>query len=98
MAIQAHTQEVMDNNDPRAPQTVAAAEKQCDRWLLIGNQANIEGGFYRGDLDMSTARAARPTFIATWHPNTGPVEMLARGGPEQAYLANLRHYQANYRA
>jgi hypothetical protein len=59
------TQEVMDNSDPRVPRTVDAAKKQRDRWALIGSQANIEGGYYRGDLDMSTAREAQPTFTAT---------------------------------
>ena len=97
MAVQAHTRR-WRTTTLRAPQTVDAAKKQRDHWLLTGNQANIEGGYYRGDLDMSTARDARPMFIATWHPNIGPVETLARGGPEQAYLANLRHYQANYKA
>ena len=79
------------------PHTVAASKKQRD-WMLIGNQANIEGRYYRGDLDMGTARAAKPTYTATWHPNNGPVVTLARGSGEKVYKACVRHYQANYRA
>ena len=39
---------------------------------------------------MGTARAAKPTYTATWHPNNGPVETLARGSAGQTYLACVR--------
>ena len=91
------TQEVVDNSDPRVPQTVDASTKQRD-WMLIGSQANIEGGYYRRDLDLGTARAAQPTFTATWHTNNGLVVTLARGSGEKVYKACVWHYQANYRA
>ena len=66
--------------------------------MLIGSQANIEGGYYRREMDMGTATAAQPTYTATWHPNTGPVMTLARANGDKAYWACVKHYQANYRA
>jgi hypothetical protein len=80
------TQEVVDNSDPRSR-----------TWLLIGTQANIEQGYYRRELDMNTARSAEPTFVATWHPNNGPVVTLVRAHEHVAYLAHVRHFQANFR-
>lgn len=54
------TQEVVSDGDPRVPRTIAAAKKQRD-WLLVGSQANVDDGFYRRDMDMSTRRADQPT-------------------------------------
>jgi hypothetical protein len=59
------TREVVLNSNPRVPQTIDAAKKQRKTWLLIGSQANIEGGYYRRDMDMGTATAEQPTYTAT---------------------------------
>ena len=89
------TQEVVDNSDPRVPRTNDAAAKQDRIWYKIGQQANVDGGYYRNEMDMDTAAAAKPTYTATWHPKNGPAEVLTRGTFGQAYWACVRHYQAN---
>jgi hypothetical protein len=91
------TQEVVDNSDPRVPRTVDAAKKQSKIWYKIGSQANVDGGYYRSVMDMDTAAAAKPTYMATWNPKNGPAELLTRGTGGQAYWACVRHYQANYK-
>jgi len=91
------TQEVVDNDDPRVPPTVDQAKKQRRTWLLILSRSTIEQGYYRREIDMSTARAAEPTFTATWHPNNGPVVTLVRGSDGDSYWACVRHFQANFR-
>ena len=54
-------QDVVDNSDPRVPRTIDAAEQRASG-LLIGSQANIEGGYYRREMDMgSPGRRSRPT-------------------------------------
>jgi hypothetical protein len=90
------TQEVVDNSDPRVPRTIDAAKKQSKIWYPIGNQANVDGGYYRRDMDMDTGAAAEPTYTATWNPKNSPAELLTQGTGGQAYWACVRHYQANY--
>jgi hypothetical protein len=92
------TQEVVDDSDPRVPRTVDASKKQRKTWYMMGSQANVDGGYYRREMDVETATAAQPTYTATWHPRNGPAEVLIRGSSGQAYWACVRHYQANYSA
>jgi hypothetical protein len=91
------TQEVVDNDDPRVPQTVDEMKKRRREWLLIISHATIKQGYYRREMDMSTASAAEPTFTATWHPKNGAVLRLVRGTGGKAYSACVRHFQANFR-
>lgn len=91
------TQTLVDNDDPRVPQTVDGAKKQRRTWLLISSHATIEQGYYRREMDVSTARAAEPTFTATWHPKNGAVVTLTRASDHIAYEACVRHFQANFR-
>jgi len=90
------TQEVVDNDDPRVPRTVDDKKKRRREWLEIDGRGDAKDGYYRMDMDMdmATARAAEPTYAATWHPNHGPVEELLRGTGSQAYWACVRHNQA----
>jgi hypothetical protein len=88
---------VVLGSDPRVPQTIAAAKKRRNVWLLIGSQANIEGGYYRRDMDMGTASAEQPTYTATWRPNVGDVVKLVRASGDKAYDECVRHCQANCR-
>ncbi|WP_071289058.1 hypothetical protein [Mycolicibacterium llatzerense] len=90
------TQEVATDDDPRVPRTIEASKTQRD-WCLTGSQADIESGYYRRDLDMSTAGNAQPTYTATWHPLDGPEQVLTRGSGADAYDACVRHYQAGAR-
>ena len=90
------TQEVVDNNDRRVPQTVDQMKRRRHEWLLIVVHATIEQGYYWREMDMSTGRAAEPTFTATWHPKNGPVVTLARAHDLEAYFACVRHFQANF--
>lgn len=92
------TQEVVDDSDPRVPGTVDASKKQRKTWYLMGSQANVDGGYYRREMDVDTATAAEPTYTATWHPRNVPAEVLIRGSSGQTYWACVRHYQANYSA
>jgi hypothetical protein len=92
------TQEVVDDSDPRVPRTVDASKKQRKTWYLMGSQANVDGGYYRREMDVETGTAAEPTYTATWHPRNGPAEVLIRGSGGQVYWACVRHYQANYSA
>ena len=78
------------------PRTVDAAKKQSKIWYKIGSQANVDGGYYRSVMDMDTATAAKPTYMATWNPKNSPAELLIRGTGGQAYRACVRHHQANY--
>ena len=89
------TQEVVDSSDARVPRTIDAAKKQRNIWYMIGSQANVEGGYYRRDMDMDTA--ADPIYTATWNPKNAPAELLTRGTGDHAYFACVRHYQANYK-
>jgi hypothetical protein len=92
------TQEVVDGSDPRVPQTVDESKKRRREWLMILSHAtNVEQGYYRREMDMSTRGAAEPTFTATWHPNNGPVVPLFRGSDGDVYWACVRHFQANFR-
>ena len=91
------TQELVDNSDPRVPRTTDAAKKQSKIWYLIGSQANVDGGYYRRDMDMDTAAAAEPTFTATWNAINSPAELLTRGTAGRAYWECVRHHQANYK-
>jgi len=88
----------VEDSDPRVPRTVEAAKKQRKVWLPIGSQANTDGGYYRRDLDMNTAKSAPPTFTATWHPTNGPMSTLARASVDHAYYACVRHCQASCNA
>ncbi|MCV6962550.1 hypothetical protein H7J50_01775 [Mycobacterium intermedium] len=90
------TQEVVDNDDPRVPKTVAEAKKQRRTWQLIEIHWYGTGGHYWRRMDMSTLWAAQPTFTATWHPDNGPPAELARANDHDAYYACVRHHQANW--
>lgn len=90
------TQEIVDNDDPRVPKTVAEAKKQRRTWQLIEIQGYGAGGHYWRRMDMSTSWAAQPTFTATWHPDNGPPVELARASDHDAYYACVRHHQANW--
>jgi hypothetical protein len=91
------TQEVVGNSDPRVPQTVDEMKKRRREWRLILSHSTIEQGYYRREMDMSTGRAAEPTFTGTWHPNNGPVVTLVRASDSEVYWACVRHFQANFR-
>lgn len=88
------TLEEVDDSDPRVPQTIDQAKKQRDLWLLTGSQANVEGGYYRRDMETETAAAERPTYIATWQPDNGDSETLVRGSGDEAYTACVKHYHS----
>lgn len=72
------TQEVVDDSDARTPRTVDQMKKQVSTWYLVLSHATIEQGYYRREMDMSTARETESTIVATWHPNNGPVVTLTR--------------------
>jgi hypothetical protein len=88
---------LLDNDDPRVPRTVDEGKKRRREWLLILSHATIKQGYYRREIDMSTARAVEPTFTATWHPNKGPAVILVRAHDREAYEVCVRHFQANFR-
>lgn len=89
------TQELADYSDPRVPKTNAAMTRQRT-WHIVGSQANVEGGYYRRDLDMSTSTLPEMTYEASWNPTNGPREVILRGSGGQTYTACVKHYQANY--
>lgn len=91
------TQELVDDSDGRTPRTVDQMKKQARTWHLVLSRATIEQGYYRREMDMSTARETEPTIVATWHPNNGPVVTLTRGHGLAAYKACVQHFQANFR-
>jgi tRNA(Arg) A34 adenosine deaminase TadA len=91
------TQELVDNEDPRVPRTVDEMKRRRREWLVILSHATINQGYYRREVDMSTARAVEPTFTATWHANGGPVVTLVRAHDREAYEVCVRHFQANFR-
>ncbi|BBX24034.1 hypothetical protein MTER_34450 [Mycolicibacter terrae] len=91
------TLEVVDDSDPRTPRTVDESKRQRNTWHLVLDEAVIEQGYYRREMDMSTAADPEPTIVATWNPNNGRAVTIIRAHGGVAYQACVRHFQENFR-
>jgi hypothetical protein len=80
------------------PLTVDEAKRRKPVWLLTRSRAIVPGGFYLREIDLSTGRAAEPTYTASWHPTNGTMKPLGRLSHDKAYRACVDHYQEHYKA